>query len=198
MSLNTTSVTYPRKAMDKVMKPEEETRFRKTLLLIGSSIMEQWGQPHKLAPELRVVNRAVGGTVTTDWINLIGPVLREVEPDFVLGYVGSNDVGRNRAQEDIVNDLLKVREQIGCPFGYISIIKCPQRDGRHHEIANLCTAIRHALPADDLWIDSDPVFLPQGRTMPNYYVEDHLHLTPAAYAALLAHIRPQVADWTAK
>jgi arylsulfatase A-like enzyme/lysophospholipase L1-like esterase len=167
-----------------------------TLLLIGSSIMEQWGQPDALAPELRVVNRAIGGTITSDWIDRIGPLLREIEPDFVLCYVGSNDVGNRRNPDDILRDLLRVREQIPCPFGYISIIKCPQRDGRHGEIADVCSAIRSALPPEDLWIDSDPVFLPQGNPVPHYYVEDQLHLTPAAYAALLAHAQPQVRAWT--
>ncbi|MCC5845548.1 MAG: AMP-binding protein [Verrucomicrobia bacterium] len=185
----------PRNAMGKVVKPEVKKLFRKTLLLIGSSIMEQWGQPDELAPDLRVLNRAVGGSITTDWIDRIAPLLREVTPDFLLCYVGSNDVGRGRKREEIVRDLLRVREQITCPFGYLSIIKCPQRDGRHDEIAEVCAAIRGALPPEDLWIDTDPVFLPGGQPVPEYYVEDQLHLTSGAYTALLAYAKPRVAVW---
>ncbi len=167
-----------------------------TLLLIGSSIMEKWGQPDDLVPEMRVLNRGVGGSITTDWIDRIGPLLKETEPDFVLCYVGSNDIGHNRPHDEIVRDLMRVREQIHCSFGYLSIIKCPQREGRHVEIESVCSAIRAALPSADLWIDTDPVFLPGGHPVPEYYVEDQLHLTPAAYAALLAHARPQVRAWT--
>ncbi|MCC5849741.1 MAG: AMP-binding protein [Verrucomicrobia bacterium] len=186
----------PRNAMGKVVKPEVKKLFCKTLLLIGSSIMEQWGRPDELAPGFRVINHAVGGSITTDWIPRIGPLLQEVDPDFVLCYVGSNDVGREREQKEIVRDLLKVREQIPCPFGYFSIIKCPQRNERHCEITKVCAAIRAALPPEDLWIDTDPVFLPGGCPVPEYYVEDQLHLTPAAYAALRAHAQPMVAVWT--
>ncbi len=186
----------PRNAMGKVVKPDVKRLFLKKLLLIGSSILEQWGQPDGLAPGLRVINRAIGGTMTSHWIPLIGPLLREIEPDFVLCYVGSNDIGAGRGAEDIVRDLLAVRDQIACPFGYLGIIKCPQREKRHGEIATVCGAIRAALPPEDLWIDTDPVFLPGGRPVPHFYVEDQLHLTPAAYAALLDHARPCLAAWT--
>lgn len=169
---------------------------KQTLLLIGSSIMEQWGQPDGLAPELQVVNRAVSGTITTDWIDRTGTLVDELSPRFVLCYVGSNDVGNFRARADIVRDLLRVRSQIDCPFGYLSIIKCPQRQGRHEEISAVCDEIHAALPSEDLWIDTDAVFLPEGWAVPEYYVEDGLHLTERGYDALLAHVQPLVKAWT--
>lgn len=174
----------------------------RTLLLVGSSIMEGWQDPGSIAPDWKVVNRAVGGTTTSYWVEHLAEVLEAGRPDAVFAYVGSNDIASGVSVKVIGEGIRVIRSILrdrlpSVRFAYCSIIKAPQRLGRFHEIAAANAAARAALLPGDLWLDSDPVFLDRGAPVARYYVEDGLHLNAGAYRALTASIRPDMERWLA-
>lgn len=192
----------------------------KKLLLAGSSIMEQWHQPASLAPDWEVVNRAIGGTTTSDWIRIFRKVLDEEKPKAVLMYVGSNDFGNGVPPAQIGAGVGMIRNILRLyapevPMAYLAIIKAPVRaEGfagiqEANELAKgrlRLEPVGHGdpllptLPSSeplDLWIESDPFFLEEGRPVQRYFTEDGLHLTLEAYRGLTAAIQPQLGAWLA-
>lgn len=171
------------------------------LLLLGSSIMEQWHKPETIFWGYTVVNRAVGGTTTTYWTHHVKEVLAEEHPDAVFAYVGSNDLVQPLPPKDIAKGVKRIRELISTyskklPFAYLAIIKAPQRLGRFHEIQATNHAIGEVLLPEDLWLESDPVFLnANGEPKHHLYVEDGLHLNPEAYRLLTRYLAPEIVSW---
>ena len=175
----------------------------RTLLLIGSSIMEHWFNPAALAPSpaWRVVNRAIGGTTTAYWAEHLPAVLAAENPDAVLAYVGSNDFAQAIPAATIAQNLRICRDYVRIQnkntlFGYLGIIKAPQRLGKFPGITVANAAARAVLDPSDFWFETDPVFLhPDGAPVTAHYVEDGLHLTPAAYEAFTAALNPSLRPW---
>ena len=171
------------------------------LLLIGSSIMEVWHNFSSLMPGWQVVNRAIGGTTTTYWVERLAAILAEEQPDAVFCYVGSNDVATGASTDDVGEGFRRIREILtaydsSIPFACLAIIKAPQRVGRFDEIAAANETERKALQPGDLWIDSDPFFLTaDDAPIARHYVEDGLHLTTDAYLELTQHVAPDLRDW---
>ena len=173
----------------------------KTLLLVGSSIMEQWHKPESLAPSWRVVNRAVSGSTTADWIRLLPEVLDEVPAQAVFCYVGSNDIGDGIFPSVVAERLAVIRSTLAsrlpeARFAWLTIIKSPHKLGRFRGIDEVNQSTRRMLPASDLVIDSDPYFLDAaGEPVGVHFQEDGLHLTPAAYDGLTQRIGPELRAW---
>lgn len=170
------------------------------VLLVGSSIFEAWRDLPAQAPDFTVRNRAIGGTVTAHWRQTLADVLIEEQPDVVLFYCGSNDLNDVVPETEIVANTLACRAIVAralpaARFVYFGIIKAPQKLGRWDAIDRVHAAIRAELPARDLFIDTDPVFLSDGRPVEPFFVEDRLHLTPEAYAALAADAVPRISAW---
>ena len=181
---------------------QRERRVAK-LLLTGSSIMELWSEPETLAPDWRVVNRAVGGTTVSYWVEHLAGVLADERPEAVLAYVGSNDIGSGAVAETVIGGVRQCLEIVrayspSLPFGYLAIIKAPARLSRFDDIASANAGIRALLSPSDLWLESDPVFLSGGKPVARFFADDDLHLNADAYKALTASIRPGLGAWLAR
>ena len=164
--------------------------------------MNQWYEPTSLAPNWRVVNRSVSGTTTAYWNEHLAAVLAEERPDAVLAYVGSNDFAEGLPAEAIQSGVRRCRELLheqfpAAPFGYLAIIKAPQRLGRFEGISTVNAAVRATLAPSDLWLETDPVFLADGQPVAACYIEDGLHLNAEAYRAFTAALRPSLDLWLA-
>ena len=72
------------------------------VLLVGSSIFEAWSELTEIAPDAPVINRAIGGTITADWVQRLADVVRTETPDAVLFYCGSNDINAGIPEAEIV------------------------------------------------------------------------------------------------
>lgn len=171
-----------------------------TLLLTGSSIFEAWTALGTQAPGFIIRNRAIGGTVTAYWREHLADVLATETPDAVLFYCGSNDLNDQIAEPEIVANTLACRDILrqsspAVAFAYFGIIKAPQKLGRWDAIDRIHAGIKAGLPATDLFVDTDPVFVSDGRPVESLYVDDGLHLTSAAYTALASQALPQITAW---
>ncbi len=174
-----------------------------TLLLIGSSIFEAWTMLGAQAPGYVIRNRAVGGAVTAQWVEWLPEVLAQEASEAVLFYCGSNDLNDGVPEPAIVANTLACRQAVhdlapDARFVYFGIIKAPQKLGKWDVIDRLHAAIRAGLPAEDLFVDTDPVFLRSGSPVESFFVEDRLHLTEDAYAALAAEALPRITTWLAQ
>jgi len=173
------------------------------LVLAGSSIFQGWTNAAEVAPGLTVVNRAVGGTVTADWVEILPEVLDSEAPQALLLYCGSNDLNDEVSEAEIAANLRRcrdlARDHASRPrYGYCGIMKAPQKAGKWELIERLNTQVRAELDPDDLYIEANEVLVRDGRAVAQYYVEDGLHLTSRAYDDLTAYCRPLLTGWIAQ
>ncbi|MBB6050445.1 SGNH/GDSL hydrolase family protein [Armatimonas rosea] len=171
-----------------------------TVLVVGSSIFEQWACVLAVAPACRVVNRAIGGTVTTFWAEHLAAVLTEEPPDVVLFYCGSNDLNAEVPDHEIIANVWACRATLQAQvpharLAYFGIIKAPQKLGKWEQIDSLNAAIGAQLAPGDLYVESNAVFFPEGAPLAQFFIEDGLHLTDDAYLALTDYARPLLAEW---
>ena len=172
----------------------------KTVLLIGSSIFEQWNNIKDLVPGYSVKNCAIGGTTTSYWLEHLADVLTAESTDVVLLYCGSNDVNHGVPEENIianVSQFCKIVHDLSPAtlFAYFSVIKAPQKSGKWELIDRLNSAIRIGLPIGDLYVETNDVFFSSQLPVGRFFVEDGLHLTSEAYDTLSTYVRPLISDW---
>lgn len=172
----------------------------KTALLVGSSIFEAWNTAPEIFPNWKTVNRAIGGTVTSYWAEQLANTLSEENPDIVLYYCGSNDVGTDVPQNEILRNVLRCRESISehspaIRFAYFAIIKAPEKAGKWTLIDTLNAQIQAQLPADDLFVDTNAVFFDGTKPRDELFIEDGLHLRAEAYARLSVYAAPLLHHW---
>ena len=172
----------------------------KTILLAGSSIFQQWGNAAGIAPDAVVRNRAIGGTVTSYWLEHLARMLMDESPDAVLFYCGSNDVSREIPEAEIVANVLGCRRILQdqswtARMAYFSIIKAPQKKGNWDLIDRLNCAIREGLFDGDLYVETNAVFFRDECPVTRLFVEDGLHLTDRAYVELSEYARPHISAW---
>jgi lysophospholipase L1-like esterase len=173
------------------------------VLVVGSSIFEQWERVADVMPDCTVKNRAVGGTTTDYWVAHLLGVLREETPAIVLLYCGSNDLNNlesNVAEETIVANVIACRailsqEIPSAHLVYFGIIKAPQKLGKWAMIDRINAQIADNLPVGDLYIESNAVFFDRDQPVAHYFIEDGLHHNAEAYAALCEYAQPLLAAW---
>ncbi|MCX7003816.1 MAG: GDSL-type esterase/lipase family protein, partial [bacterium] len=149
---------------------------RRRVLLVGSSIMEQWSATAALLPGAHVVNRAVGGTLTTYWVEHLVIVLVEEQPDAVGIYCGSNDLNQDVSAAGIIANLARCRAIIAqhaaaLPCAYFSIIKAPQKLGRWDVIDAINAAVRAQQPAGDLYLELNEVLCPANQPVAPFFID---------------------------
>jgi len=174
----------------------------KNILLVGSSIFQQWSNAEVIAPGWSVKNRAIGGTTTSYWTQHLDDVLAAESPDAVLFYCGSNDIANDVPEDDIAANVAQcckiVHSQTKITtFAYFSIIKAPQKAGKLDIVDRLNKTIKTALPDGDLYIETNKVFFCNDHPVERFYIEDGLHLTLEAYEALSAYTQPFITGWMA-
>lgn len=174
--------------------------YMKKLLLVGSSIFADWHNLKQLASHFTISNRAVGGTMTAYWQEHLAAVVTEEAPDVVLFYCGSNDLNDAVPAEVIRAQTLQCCAIVhqcasNAALAYFSIMKAPQKQGKWELIDALNESIRRALPDGDLYIETNAVVFGDEQPVDTFFVEDGLHLTSDAYAALDAYAAPRIVAW---
>jgi lysophospholipase L1-like esterase len=170
------------------------------IVLVGSSIIQQWGQPKGLPSSIQVVNRGRGGTTAKEWIRWLGDLLEEEQPDALLLYFGSNDINQGHTVDEIKHHIAECIHLLhhhshGCPLAWFDIIKAPQKADKFEMVDDINSEVSQYLYRGDLRILTNDVFLKGDDPIAFYFVEDQLHLTPGAYEALSLHAVPRLVTW---
>jgi lysophospholipase L1-like esterase len=173
-----------------------------TALLVGSSIMEQWADAAALLPGARVVNRAIGGTITAYWVATLAGVLAQEQPDVVCMYCGSNDLNQEVPAAEIIANHTRCRALVTAhnataPCAYFSIIKAPQKFGKWDLIDAINATVRVQAPPGDTYLELNDVLCPGNQPVAAFFTEDGVHMPPPAYAALNAAFHATLTAWRA-
>lgn len=172
------------------------------LLMIGSSIFEQWVNINLNINNHIIVNRAVGGTITDYWEQFVLRVLKEEAPSAVMIYCGSNDLNHERSIDEVVKGLTSCFEKIrdfdpGIRIAYFGIIKAPQKCDKFDMIDKINSRAQSELVSQDIFVDPNEVLSADICDISKFYIEDQLHMTNAAYESLNRYVSPIINNWLA-
>ena len=80
-------------------------------LLIGDSITEAFNVS-ELLPEFNIDNRGVSGNSTIETYEIINEEWFEKQPETIFICIGTNDLARERTNEEIVSNILKIKDKL--------------------------------------------------------------------------------------
>lgn len=169
------------------------------IVLVGSSIFNQWTDaPRQLAP-LRVFNRAIGGTRTNNQLDLIETTALKYRPAIIVYYCGSNDLNGGVSPAAIAANFAAYAERVAVALPdtdivFASINRAPQKRDRWDQVdeANrLVRAYADAHPAHLHYVDLNPAIETAPRvSRTELYQPDQLHFLPVAYEGFAAILKP--------
>ncbi|WP_425617379.1 GDSL-type esterase/lipase family protein [Anatilimnocola sp. NA78] len=171
-------------AKDEKNPPPEEG-----IVFTGSSSVRLWDLP-KSFPNLPVVNRGFGGSQIHDATKYATKIVTPLRPKLVIFYSGDNDLKSNKTPEKAAADFQEFcavvhKELPNTPIWFIAIKPCPSRWSLFEVQKKANDLIRQQCEADSqrlLYVDIVPAMLgSDGQPMPELFVKDMLHMSPAGY-----------------
>jgi lysophospholipase L1-like esterase len=197
----------PNRFEPEIRKFEEADRSapppRGAVVFIGSSSIRRWDTLAQDFPGVPVLNRGFGGSEASDVVRYAKRILIPSRPAKVVFYAGDNDLARGKTPAQIAADVRQLWQVVGdeLPETRMAIISVKPSFARWA----LVTKTRETNELLRRFAESDPrltfvdVFTPMlgpdGKPIPEHFVEDGLHLTPAGYrvwtAALTSFVGPQ-------
>lgn len=168
------------------------------VLFVGSSIFYRWEWVGAQMAPLPVLNRAFGGSRTSDQLARFEQVVPPYAPKVIVYYCGSNDINAGRPAPEIAADFRAFAERVraGLPrtrILYASILRAPQKQARWDVVDAANALIRDFCATDPRlgFIDLNPAVFDQGgKPRLELYLEDGLHYRPPAYDGFTAILKP--------
>lgn len=169
-------------------------------VFVGSSILSEWPELPAAFPGIRALNSAVSGAQTPDLRERLDELVLRHAPRLVVYYAGSNDINADVAPATVVDNVIDTWERIrrrlaDTAFVYLSIIRSPQKQDRLAAVDTVnVRLLRRAFGSPNFhFVDINPLLADaNGQPRPEFYREDGLHLSPAAYQLLGAYLAPRL------
>lgn len=168
---------------------------------VGSSIFRQWASVANDMAPLPVLNRAFGGSRTSDQLARFDQVVLPYAPKVIVYYCGSNDLKAGATPENPADIFGRVREfservqkaQPGTRIIYVSSTRSPDRVSRWEQVDHFNALVRAycAGTPHHTYVDINPALVDHnGHPRLDLYKDDKLHFHPSSYAQFTAVIRP--------
>lgn len=180
---------------DKIYAPPKDP-----ILFIGSSSFRLWGNLERTFAEFDVLNRGIGGSVINDISFYIDNLVTPYQPRQIFIYVGENDIANEASTETVLKDtqhlLALIRERSpNTPIVYIAIKPSPSREKYLLKVkaANERISDYLATQKNMSFIDVYSLMLtPDGKSRPELFLSDRLHLNQLGYDIWIKEIKPQL------
>lgn len=170
------------------------------ILFIGDSITEAFDEKRYL-PQLKVLNKGVSGDSTVETLERINESWFSSDPFLVFVCIGTNDFARDRSDEFILNNIVRIIEKIQMysPDSQIVPVSIfPTRDNlpRPNERINQFNISLEKLTFSYnlKFFNINELFIDDNGKLKEEFTEDGLHLTPAAYELWAALVSEFVKD----
>lgn len=160
------------------------------IVFVGSSSIRLWSTLAEDFPGQPVINRGFGGSGISDVLLYADRIIIPYRPSQVIVYVGENDLAGGRPYQEVVADFRALVEKLraALPEVRIAWVSMKPSPSRWHLVDAMREGNRmiQAMAAEDPLLDYIDVFTPMigenGRPIPELFVADSLHMTPAGYA----------------
>ena len=179
---------------DKLHRPEQGG-----VLFVGSSTIRLW---RNLAQDFRqqpvVINRGFGGSTLAACNFFAKELVLQYRPSQVLVYAGDNDLAIGRTPQDVLESFVRLSQTVraelpNARISFISIKPSPSRRAllpAMQQANRLIAGYLEKLP-NSQYIDTHyPMLSSDGKTRPELYQADMLHMNDAGYALWQSIIAP--------
>lgn len=171
---------------------------RDAIVFVGSSSIRIWRTLEKDFPGLPVLNRGIGGSELADSVHYFEPLVASCRPRLVVLYAGENDIALGRQPEQVAADFrafcAKLDQALpAARLIFVGMKPSPSR-ARHAaamQRANTLVAAECARDPRRTFLDIWPLMLDQaGRSRPELYRADQLHMNADGYAIWIKALAP--------
>jgi len=181
------------KSYDKLFNPPAHP-----ILFVGSSSIRKWADMQVAFGNYNVINRGVGGMVINDIIFYLNDIVFPYEPRQIVLYVGENDIINEASTADtILNQTISLFRAIRAkmpdvPIVYIAMKPSPSRDKYQSKAIHANNLIRQFLAEDKktVFVDIFPLMLKDGKSRPELFVSDMLHMNQQGYTIWDNAVKP--------
>lgn len=176
------------------------------IVFTGSSSIRRWTTLKTDFPDLPVLNRGFGGSVSNDLSVHADTVVFRHEPKVLVVYTGSNDLNAKLTVQETLEDYTKflnlVHERLPDTRVILNAVKISiKRLTQIPQVHELNQKLE-AWAKDKTWVryvDSCSYLADEkGQPVRSYYVDDLLHLSPSGYAKWTEILSPVLKEEWAK
>ncbi|MFP9099621.1 GDSL-type esterase/lipase family protein [Flavobacterium sp. RHBU_24] len=173
------------KKYDNIYEPAQNP-----ILFVGSSSIRKWGHLQEAFGNYNVINRGIGGAVTDDITHYVDDLVFKYKPRQIVLYVGENDLPDNTKTDDIILQktislYTAIRAKLPeVPIVYIAMKPSPLRDNYQQKCKAANDKIRKFLSTEKnaVFVDVYTPMLANGKSRPELFVEDMLHMNAKGYS----------------
>lgn len=181
------------KSYDKIYETQPNS-----ILFLGSSSIRKWTHLQEAFGAYQVLNRGIGGAVIDDITFFANDLIFAYQPRQIVLYVGENDLPNASEKADTILQktvtLFKaIRGKLpNVPIVYISMKPSPSRDEYQQKCAQVNTLIRNFLAGqpNTSFVDVFTPMLKNGKSRPELFVGDRLHMKAEGYAIWEKAVKP--------
>ena len=171
------------------------------ILFVGSSIFHRWTNLQPQMAPLPIVNIAFDGAQTADMLRLVDSRVVPQRPKVVAYYCGSNDVSAGEPAGPIVARIRLFIDRVTTALPdtqvvFVSINRAPEKQDRWDVVDEVNRQIEKYSATNRrlIYVDVNPaLFNADGSPRLELFMNDRLHLRPAAYEAFAPILKPVLA-----
>jgi lysophospholipase L1-like esterase len=168
------------------------------ILFIGSSSIRKWDHLQQAFGSYNVLNRGIGGAVVNDITFYLKDLVFKYKPRQIVIYVGENDVVSDTVTADsVLNRTIHLYQKIRAefpivPIAYIALKPSPSRVKFMDKTKEVNRLIRQFLSQEKntVFVDIFPLMLKDGKSRPELFVGDLLHMNQKGYDIWEAALKP--------
>lgn len=181
------------KKYDEIYQPNKNP-----ILFVGSSSIRKWDHVQEVFGHYNVINRGIGGAVIDDIIFYLDDLVFAYKPREIVIYVGENDLPNEQETPEIILDKTKqlfnaIRVKLPeVPIIYIALKPSPVRAKYLQKCKESNDLIAKFIRSQDKasFLDVYSLMMKDGKTMPEIFVRDMLHMNLAGYKIWEKVIQP--------
>ena len=181
------------KSYDKLFVP-----LAHPILFVGSSSIRKWADMQVAFGRYNVINRGIGGAVVNDITFYLNDIVFPYDPRQIVLYVGENDlVDENATADSLLNRTVRLYNGIRAkmpdvPIVYIAMKPSPSRDKFQLKAIAANNLIKQFLAKDKktVFVDIFPLMLKNGKSRPELFVSDMLHMNQQGYTIWDNAVKP--------
>lgn len=170
-------------------------------VFVGSSSIRMWSTLAQDFPQAGVIKRGFGGSELSDSVHYADRIVIPYQPRAIVLYAGENDLVNGKTAEALAADFTAFRKKIRAALPnarllYLAIKESPSRARIREQVLRANQLIAADCATDPLctFVDvATPMLDAQGRTRPEIFLQDQLHLNPDGYAIWTKVLAPHLA-----
>jgi lysophospholipase L1-like esterase len=168
------------------------------VVFVGSSSIRRWETMAKDFPRVPVLNRGFGGSEASDVVRYAERAIIPPRPARIVFYAGDNDLARGKSPAQIAADVKQLWQLVSAklPETRMAIISVKPSLARWALVDKTreTNALLRSFASSDprlAYIDVfTPMIGPDGKPIPEHFVEDGLHMTDAGYRVWTTALTP--------